>query len=448
MNRIFNKLGPRRLLVLGFASVIFIGAILLTLPIASETGTTTDFLTALFTATSAVCVTGLVLVDTSSHWSVFGETIIMLMIQVGGLGIMTFAALFALLLGKKIGLRERLILQESLNKINVSGVVRLVRQILLITLTIEGIGAIILFLRFLKEMPLSKAAFYGIFHSISAFNNAGFDLFGILTGKFSSLTSFTSDSIVTLTISSLFIIGGLGFIVVMQLSRTLRFKEWDLHTKTVLSVTAFLLGLSFVAIIIVEWSNPNTLGQLSWGDKILAALFQSATPRTAGFNTLDTAALRIPTQFLVIVLMFIGASPGSTGGGIKTTTFATYLSSTKATLQGKEDTTAFERRIPKELVSKASAILFISLSWVILVTFLLSISEQADFLTTLFETTSAFGTVGLSMGLTTSLSTTGKILIMLTMFLGRLGPLTLMYSIAKVKPQAKIRYPEDNLLVG
>lgn len=443
-----DRFGPHQLLVLGFGSVILVGALLLTLPIASEDRTVTNFIDALFTATSAVCVTGLVVVDTSTHWSMFGELVIILLIQVGGLGIMTFAGLFALILGKKIGLRERLVLQEALNKISVSGVVKLVQQVLITTLIIETAGAVILALRFLHDMPFGQAIYYGIFHSISSFNNAGFDLFGVVTGKFSGLTSYVSDPIVSLTVALLLILGGLGFSVIMQLAFTRNIKKWSLHTKTVIATTLILLGVGFLVILALEWNNPDTMGQLALEGKLLSAFFQSATPRTAGYNTLDIAALRIPTQFIILILMFIGASPGSTGGGIKTTTFASIFYKTKATLAGKNEPTAFKRRIPNELISKASAILFISLSWVVIVSLLLAITEAADFLTVLFETTSAFGTVGLTMGITPSLSEIGRILIILTMFMGRLGPLTLMYAIAQRHAKVKYQYPEEQMLIG
>lgn len=448
MRKFINSLGPHQLLVLGFGATIFIGAILLTLPIASEEGTATNFLDALFTATSAVCVTGLVVVDTANYWSTFGEIVIMLLIQVGGLGIMTFAGLFAILLGKKIGLRERLVLQEALNKVTISGVVKLVRQILIASLIIEAVGAIVLALRFLQDMSLGQAVYYGIFHSISAFNNAGFDLFGAVSGEYTSLTSFVTDPIVSLMIALLFIIGGLGFSVLMQIVYIHNRKRWSLHTKIVLLTSLILLGVGFFVVLALEWSNPNTLRELSFVNKLVSTFFTAATPRTAGFNVLDTAGLRVPTQFFIIALMFIGASSGSTGGGVKTTTFASVILATRAVVTGKGSTTAFKRTIPTDLVAKASAIVFISLSWVILVTLLLAISEAGDFLTILFEATSAFGTVGLSMGLTGSLSEFGRVLIIITMFLGRLGPLTLMYAIAQRQDKVKYRYQDEQMLVG
>ncbi len=448
MKTILNRLGPPQLLVLGFAGIIIVGALLLSLPIATESGSSTNFLDALFTATSAVCVTGLVVVDTATHWSMFGELVIMLLIQVGGLGIMTFAAFFALLLRKKIGLKERLLLQEALNKLTISGVVKLVQQILITTLVIESAGALILAVRFFKVMPWPRAVYYGIFHSISAFNNAGFDLFGAVTGKFSSLTVFVSDPVINFTVALLFIVGGLGFSVIVVLSRARSTRDINFHAKTVISTTLALLGGGFLLILILEWNNPGTMGDLSAGGKILSAFFQAATPRTAGFNTLDTAALKMPTRFLIILLMFIGASPGSTGGGIKTTTFASIFYAARATLLGREEPAAFERRVPEEVIDKALAVTFVAFTWVTLVTLILTVSEQADFLTILFETTSAFGTVGLSVGLTTKLSAFGRVMIILTMFLGRLGPLTLVFAIAQRKKKYKYRYPEEHLLIG
>ncbi|GAW92528.1 TrkH family potassium uptake protein [Calderihabitans maritimus] len=448
MANVGKQLGPPQVLVLGFLGVILVGTILLSLPISSADGTRTNFIDALFTATSAVCVTGLVVVDTGTYWSTFGQVIILILIEVGGLGFMTFATLFAILLGKKIGLRERLLLQEALNKISFDGVVRLVKHIVLITFSIQGLAALILAARWLELLGWKKALYYGIFHAVSAFNNAGFDIFGGVTGPFSSLSSFVGDPLVNLVISGLFITGGIGFSVIVDIFTKRNWRKLSLHSKIVLTMTAVLIAAGFLGVLVLEAGNPKTLQNLSWGEKIMAAFFQGVTPRTAGFNTINIADLTSATQLLLIVLMFIGASPGSTGGGIKTSTFAGLLSAVRATILGQEDVTAYGRRIPRGLINKAVAVTFVAFCLIMVMTLLLLITEKADFLTTLFETTSAFGTVGLSMGLTPRLTLLGRLIIIITMFVGRVGPLTLAFAIAQRRKKTSIRYPEDKILIG
>jgi len=302
---------PSRVLVLGFAVVILFGALLLTLPQATQDGLGLPFLNAAFTATSAVCVTGLVVVDTATTFTLFGQWVILLLIQVGGLGFMTFATMFAMILRKRITFKERLLLQEALNQISVEGVVRLTKSVLQISFAIEAIGALILTLRWYSDFGWSKALYYGVFHSISAFNNAGFDLFG----NFSSLTAYVGDPFVNITIMLLIICGGLGFIVLVDLLAPR--KKFRLHTKIVLQVSGALILLGAVVIFLMEFTNPKTLGPLPLGTKVLAAFFQSVSPRTAGYNTINLAGMYDTTLLSMIVLMFIGASPGSTGGGIK-----------------------------------------------------------------------------------------------------------------------------------
>lgn len=443
-----RKLSPPQILVLGFAGVILLGSILLSLPIASANGQPTPFLDALFTATSAVCVTGLVVVDTGIHWSFFGQIVILSLIQIGGLGFMTVATLFALLLGRKIGLRERLLLQEALNKVSVQGVVRLTRNVLLTTLIIEGVAAAILALRWIPEFGLKQGVWFGIFHAVSGFNNAGFDLFGQVYGPFTSITHYVADPVVTLTISFLIILGGLGFGVITDVIEEKRFSQFVLHTKLVLVTTAVLILGGTLVLYVLEFANPKTLQPLSIQGKILAAYFQAVTPRTAGYNSLNIADMTKASQFLIILLMFIGASPGSTGGGIKTTTFASIMLGVWAVITGQEQAGTFERRLPKEQVIKAMSIAFIAFLLVTVVTMILSITESADFLTIIFETTSAFGTVGLTMGLTPNLTAVGRILIILTMFAGRVGPLTLAFAIALKAQKSAFKYPEEKILIG
>jgi trk system potassium uptake protein len=447
---ILKRLTPSQVLVIGFALTILTGAVLLSLPISTESGKPLPFIDALFTSTSAVCVTGLVVVDTATTYNTFGEVVIMLLIQIGGLGFMTFGTFFAILVGKKIGFRERLILREAFNQINISGVVRLVLMVLAITLVIESLGFIVLAIRFIPEWGWEKGLYYALFHSVSAFNNAGFDLFGDYE-KFSSLTRYVGDPIVNLTISSLFILGGIGFIVILELVQYRVTKRLSLHTKLVLTMTAFLIFVGTIIILATEWTNPATLGELSFGDKLLSSYFQSVTPRTAGFNTLNIADMYPATLFFIILLMFVGASPGSTGGGIKTTTLTTILLAVWSMIRGRDNVVTYRRRIPYDQVYKALTVTVAALTLVIMVTMLLTITEHADILTALFETVSAFGTVGLTMGLTPELTVAGKILIILTMFAGRLGPLTIAVAIARSlrdQQEPPIRYPEEKPLIG
>jgi len=440
------KLTPTQVLALGFATIILIGTLLLMLPVATKSGERTDFLTALFTATSATCVTGLVVVDTKTYWSVFGQIVIMLLIQVGGLGIMTMSTLFALILGRKITFKERLVMQEAFNTNSLGGIVKFAKYILMVSFLFESIGAIMLTLRFLPQMGLKKAVYYGLFHSISAFNNAGFDLMG----NFKSLTGYVSDWVVNLVVMGLIIFGGLGFYVLLDIYEHRHFNKFTLHSKIVITITLLLIAIGTLLIFLFEYNNPKTLGPLDFPTKILAALFQAVTPRTAGFNTLSLSDMTIASKFLTIILMFIGASPAGTGGGIKTTTFAVILYTVLSVIQGEEETVLYKRTISRNIVYKAVAISFISVFIIFSVTMVLSITETSNFLTVLYETTSAFGTVGLSLGLTPELSTVGKIIIIFTMYTGRVGPLTLALALAKRqrRPKPIIKYAEEKIMVG
>ncbi|WP_423241290.1 TrkH family potassium uptake protein [Petroclostridium xylanilyticum] len=448
LSRLLN-FTPTQVIPLGFASVILIGAVLLTLPIASRNGNSIGFINALFTATSAVCVTGLVVVDTYTHWTIFGQVVILSLIQIGGLGFMTMATLFSLILGRRIGLKERLLIAESLNQYSLEGMVRLTRQILLGTLLFEGAGALILSIKFASEYGLALGIYKGIFHSISAFCNAGFDLMGD-KGKFSSLVSYVDDTVVNLTIMALIVIGGLGFSVWEDIYRVRSFRGLKLHTKLVLVVTAILLVFGFIIFFLLEFNNPKTLQPLSMKGKILAAMFQSVTPRTAGFNTLSLPDLTNASKFITIILMFIGGSPGSTAGGIKTATAGVLFFAVLSVLKGSEDTNMFKRRLNTEVVLRSLAIVVISLGIVIVTTTVLSIFEKATFIEQIFEAVSAFGTVGLSLGITPNLNTASKIALIITMFLGRVGVLTmgLALTIKMQKSNAKYKYPEGKVMVG
>lgn len=439
------SLDPSKILVTGFALIILLGAFLLTLPITTTNGEGLGWIDALFTSTSATCVTGLVVVDTGTTFTMVGQIVILSLIQVGGLGFMTFATFFAVLLGKRISLKERLLLQESLNNMSYAGIVRLVKRILIFTVVIELVGAIILATRFSFDMPLPRAIYYGIFHSISNFNNAGFDLMG----EFRSLTGYVDDYLVTLVVCTLITLGGIGFIVMNEIFEFKRTRKLSLHTKVVLRTSTFLLIVGTVLIFVLEFNNSKTLQPLSMSGKFLGSLFQSVTTRTAGANTLNIPDLTQTTLFLIIILMFIGASPGSTGGGIKTTTFATLVGAVVSQIRGKEDVVFIKRRILYDTIYKALTVMVSGLLLVLTVTMLLTITEQGkDFLMILFEATSAFGTVGLSMGLTPELSTIGRLIIIITMFAGRVGPLTIAFAVTLRRHSDPFKHPKGKIMIG
>jgi len=454
------KLQPAQVLVAGFASLILAGALLLNLPIATVERESMGFLNALFTATSAVCVTGLVVVDTGTFFSTFGQVVILLLVQFGGLGIMTMATLIFLLMGKKIMLRERVVMQEALNEFNLQGVVRLTKSIILTTLIIQSIGAVILSTRFIPIYGIGQGIYFSIFHSIAAFCNAGFDLIG----GFRSLTPFANDPVIVLTIGALIVLGGLGFSVLLEVYHRRRFRTMSLHTKVALFVTAILIVFGAVFFYVVESGNPYTIGNpaLTIPGRVLSALFQSIVSRTAGFNTIDQNSMTDASKFMTIILMFIGASPGSTGGGIKTTTIGVVVLMILSVIKNKEDIVIFEKRLGNGISYRALTIMLISLVLVSAITMALIMSEvqraqaggdmgeKFSFINMLFEAVSAFGTVGLSTGVTPHLSHASRIALILTMFAGRVGPLTLALALAQNsnRSRANIRYPEDKLMVG
>jgi len=439
-----SKWSPPRILVSGFAAIILLGGLLLSLPFAAADGTSTRFLDAVFTATSATCVTGLVVVDTGTHYSLAGQLIILTLIQVGGIGFMTMATLFALVLRRRISLRERLILQEAMNQTSMEGIVRLIRRVVFYSLAIEAAGAVLFAARFAFDMPFGRAAYFGVWHAVSLFNNAGFDLFG----NYRSLTIYVDDPLVNAVAMLLIILGGIGFVVMADVIDIRKNRKLSLHTKVVLSMTGTLILFGALVVLIFEYSNPATLGALDWKGKLLASLFQSVTARTAGANSVDEGSLLQATQFLVIILMFIGASPGSTGGGIKTTTFTTLVGAVIAMIRGREDIVLFRYRLARERIFKALTITMLSLALVIAVTMVLATLEDRAFLRILFEAVSAFGTVGLSTGITPELSDPGRIILMLTMFAGRLGPLTLAYALQPRAEKELYRHPEGKIIIG
>lgn len=440
---------PMQILAIGYAVIIFLGAMLLALPISTNARVYTPFLDCIFTSTSAVCVTGLITVDTGTHWSYFGKTVIMMLIQIGGLGFMSFATMLSLIIGKRITLKERLVMQEAMNSTSLQGIVKLAKYILIFTFSIEGLGALLLSTQFIPEFGLSKGIFYSIFHSVSAFCNAGFDLMG----NFNSLINYNGNVVIISTISALIVTGGLGFYVWNEIYNYKNIKKLSLHSKLVISMTIALIIGGAILFFLFEFSNEATMKGMSFKDRILASIFASVSPRTAGFNSISLADMTIPSIFLSIILMFIGGSPGSTAGGLKTTTAGILYMTVKSVIKGREDTEIFKKKVSKDTVYKAFSVMIIALGLVITVTVLLSITEHqtgVPFEYYIFEATSAFGTVGSTLGLTQKLSAIGKIIVALTMYAGRLGPLTLVLAISinRRKKALAIKYPEDKILVG
>ncbi len=440
-----RELSPPRLIITVFAVLIAIGTVLLAAPFSSTTGHSVGVLNALFTTVSAICVNGLVVLDTGADFTMFGQIVIMILIQIGGLGFMTFSVMVAILLGKKISLKQRLVLQQTTQSSSSKGLVKLSLYMILIALTVELIGTLILTFRWSSELGVGKAFYYGLFHTVSSFNNAGFSLWS------DSLMPFVKDPVVNLTIVALFALGGLGYIVILELLRKHSWKKLSMHTKVVLIATAVLSIGGFLAIFMLESWNKATFGDLSISERLLASFFQGMTPRSAGFNTIDIGSMLTASQFLLIILMFIGASSGGTGGGVKTNTIVVILLATLSTFKGGGQIHAFGRRIPQETVMRALAVVISSLGFVLLISLVLTITEgmlEEHFLEVLFETTSAFSTTGLSMGLTGELSPLGKFIVTLTMFIGRLGPLTLAFALSQKKTSSKIGYPEGNIMIG
>ena len=437
------KLNGVQILSLGFIIVIVIGTILLSLPVSSATGESTNILDAAFTSTSAVCVTGLITLNTSTHWSFFGKLIIMMLIEIGGLGFMSFATFFAILLKKKITLRERLVMQEAMNTFNIQGLVKMVRYVFGFTFGVQFFGTLLLSTHFVPQYGLSKGLFYSLFHSISAFCNAGFDLFG------TSLTTYYNNSVVILIISAIIIIGGLGFTVWIELYDYKGLKKLSIHSKLVLLVTVVLILGGTILMFIFEFRNPETIGGMGFKDKALNSFFASVTTRTAGFNSISIDGMSTAGKFLTIILMFIGGSPGSTAGGLKTATFGIIILTVISVIKGREDTEVFGRRFSKHLVYKSFTLCFIGMALVITSTMVLSYTEAGtSFMDLLYEATSAFGTVGLTTGLTPNLSPVGKVLIIFMMYFGRVGPLTVALAMTKKRNNNGFKYPEAKILIG
>jgi trk system potassium uptake protein TrkH len=443
------RISPPQMVLGSFAAVIAVGTVLLLLPRATAGGHSMPFIDALFTAASATCVTGLIVVDTGSYFSRFGQTIIMILIQIGGLGIMSMVAFSAAAIGRGIGMRERAVLKDVLDSNFIGEVTRLLRNIVLITVLFETAGVLLLSRIWARDFASPATTFYySLFHSISAFCNAGFSLFS------NNLEGFRGRPDVVLTFAALIIIGGLGFIALSNVFRF--FVGWltrakprhrlDLHTRIVLVTSALLLLAGTAAFYLLE--AGNSMETFTAGEKALSAFFSSVTARTAGFSTLNMGTIAVPSALIIVLLMFIGASSGGTGGGIKTNTFAVLVATLRSMLRARQDVEVFHRAIPQDIVTKAICVVLLSVGLVFATSLVVSTYEKAGLTNILFETVSAFGTVGLSRGLTQGLTAPSKVAIIITMFLGRIGPLTLGLAISQRVSEQRYRYPKERVMIG
>ncbi|NLT18319.1 MAG: Trk family potassium uptake protein [Clostridiales bacterium] len=446
MNKFLRKLSVWQIIAIGYALVILLGSFLLSLPFSSKEHIWTPYLNSLFTATSATCVTGLVVYDTFTHWSGFGQAIILLMIQIGGIGFMSIITLFAMMLKKHIGLYERKIIAQSAGSNGRTGVVRLIQKVLIGTLIFEGAGTALLMIPFCRDMGFWKGLYYSVFHSISAFCNAGFDIMGF-QGQFSSFTNYTGDPIVVLTLSTLIFWGGIGFIVWADISdNKFNWKKFQLHTRVALIASVLLIGISSLLFFLFE--KDHIMKNMSAGEAFLASLFQAITPRTAGFNTIDTASLSESSSLLTMILMFIGGSSGSTAGGLKVTTFVVLLLGVFALSRNKGEISIGKRSIEQSQLLKAFTLFSLYLLTTVIFTLIIVAIEPFSLKSILFEVISAIGTVGLSTGITPLLSITSKLLIMLLIYIGRVGIITFVLAFSDTKNNSAIKKPTDRILIG
>ena len=439
-----------QIIALAFAGIILLGTLLLALPAASRSGVSCGVLPALFTATSATCVTGLILFDTWSQWSGFGQTVILLMIEIGGLGFMAAASLVVFMLRKKVGLKQRMVMAQAMSLNDMQGVVKLQRVVIFGSLSVQLLGALVLMFRFLPEYGLRRAILWGVFHAVSGFCNAGFDIMGsIAPGK--SLIPFNRDPVVLITLMVLITIGGLGFFVWEELARVRSLRKCSVYTKLVLIVTGMILLLGALMILILEWNNPATLGTMPFGQKVLNAFFQVVTLRTAGFVSLDQAQLLDATKALSLVVMLIGGSSGSTAGGLKTVTFVVLVLYMWATARGKSTVHVFHRTIPKEKATDAMTIFFIMVALAFFGGFFISATAPVpvSFTDGLFEAVSALATVGITTGITPVMGVPAKLLIIAFMYFGRVGVLTISLGfLMGNRAEDRFKYADTNLLIG
>ncbi|MDU5085813.1 MAG: TrkH family potassium uptake protein [Anaerococcus vaginalis] len=433
---------PPLYLTLGFAILIIIGGCILSLPIFTRSGKATNLVDSIFVASSASCVTGLTTVNTAEHWNTYGHILILILIQIGGLGVMTLATLFPLLLRKKIGLKSRQILKEQLNIDTLQGIMKLFKYVLVFTFLVEFLGAFLLSLRFVPIFGMAKGLWYSIFHSVSAFCNAGFDLLG------DSIYPYRNDNLINITLMSLVVIGGLGFMVTAEIFRKKSFEKLSTHAKLVLIISASLIVIGTLAFYLIESQAGGVLYKEGFKNSIMQSAFQSVSARTAGFYSVKLNQMHDTSVLLLIILMVIGGSPGSTAGGLKTTTFGVLILSTISIFKQEDEVTIFKKHIEPKIIRKALAIIMVYLGLIFIVIFILSLSENFKVIDISYEVSSAFATVGASRGITGDLSTLGKILITISMYLGRIGPMTMAYSIGLKSKTKYIRFPEANISIG
>ncbi len=437
-----EKLSSFQIIILGFAGVILLGALMLMLPFSTKTGEVTTFGNALFTSVSAVCVTGLVVVDTASHWSFFGQLIVLSLIQIGGLGVITVASFLVMLAGRKISIMQRQTMQNAISAPQLGGIVKLTRFIFKISFVVEVSGTVLLLPVFVPRYGI-EGIWMSLFHSVSAFCNAGFDLMGNKTGQFSSLTSFSGNGYLSLVISALIVIGGIGFVTWKDVSsKRTAFKEYRMQTKVIIVTTAVLLIIPAIIFFYTEYADKTL------SERIYLSIFQAVTPRTAGFNTADYSSMSDVGQAITMVLMLIGGSPGSTAGGMKTTTIAILVANSIAVFGSRPNAHFFGRRIEDDIVKNASTILFMYTSFALGAAIVLSFIEKLPMETCMFETFSAIGTVGLSLGITPHLSDISKLILMALMFFGRVGGLTIIFAAFSHKDKSTLKYPMENIIVG
>jgi potassium uptake protein, trkH family len=442
-----RHLSQGQFIAIGFILMILIGAILLDTPMASRSGQSIGFLSALFTATSASCVTGLVVADTATQWTLFGQIVVLILIQIGGLGFISIGVFFSIILRRKIGLRERGLMMESTNALQLGGIVKFARRIVAGTAIVEGIGALLLMIRFIPEFGILKGIWYGIFHSVSAFCNGGFDLMGAKYGKYSSLVAYYDDPLVNIVIMSLIVIGGIGFVVWGDLLKNRwHFKKYLLHTKIVLLMSTILI---FGGALLFYWAERNgVLKGMSVSGQILSSLFASVTARTAGFNTVDTAAMSGASKLLTTALMFIGGSPGSTAGGIKTTTLFVLLMGVKKNVTGAYGIQAFGKRLEDDALATASIIATLNMGITIITIFIVMGMQPFAMQDVVFEAFSASGTVGITAGITRDLNTVSRILMIMLMYLGRVGSLSFALAFMESKKKPKVMLPKESISIG
>ena len=442
-----RHLSQGQFIAIGFILMILIGALLLDTPMASRSGQSIGFLSALFTATSASCVTGLVVADTATQWTLFGQIVVLILIQIGGLGFISIGVFFSIILRRKIGLRERGLMMESANALQLGGIVKFARRIVAGTAVVGGVGALLLMIRFIPEFGILKGIWYGIFHSVSAFCNGGFDLMGAKYGKYSSLVAYYDDPLVNIVIMSLIVIGGIGFVVWGDLLKNRwHFKKYLLHTKIVLMMSTILI---FGGALLFYWAERNgVLKGMSVSGQILSSLFASVTARIAGFNTVDTAAMSGASKLLTAALMFIGGSPGSTAGGIKTTTLFVLLMGVKKNVTGAYGIQAFGKRLEDDTLATASIIATLNMGITIIAIFIVMGMQPFAMQDVVFEAFSASGTVGITAGITRDLNTVSRILMIMLMYLGRVGSLSFALAFMESKKKPKVMLPKESISIG